>query len=106
MGKLSQTKFLRPKKTSCKYKSMCFVCEFFNSLHLKVNEHKSNDCSFWGLNVDLNFDICFLLTLSAKIQQVSVHTFTYVILQAIAKTSIHTKNEIQSSEMSIKLPVT
>lgn len=33
-------------------------------------------------------------------------TFGYTVLQAIAKTSIHTKNKIQSSGMSMKLPLT
>lgn len=58
-----------------------------------------------GLKTDLKFNMYFLLTLSAKIYprdrrliQVSVHTFKYVVLQAIATSSIHTKNKIQSQE--------
>jgi len=56
-----------------------------------------------GLNMNLNFNIYFLQTLSAKIyhrekrliQQVPVHTFNYTVLQATAKTSIHTKSNPQ-----------
>lgn len=67
-----------------------------------------------GLNTDLNFNIYFLLTLGAKIyhrekrliQQVPVHTFNYIVLQAIAETSIHAKNKIPSSGMRINLPLT
>lgn len=59
-----------------------------------------------GLKTDLKFNMYFLLTLRAKIyprdkrliQQVPVHTLNYIVLQAIATTSIHTKKKIQSQE--------
>lgn len=59
-----------------------------------------------GLKTDLKFNKYFLLTLCAKIyprdkrliQQVPVYTLNYTVLQAIATTSIHTNNKIQSQE--------
>lgn len=66
------------------------------------------DHSKLGLNMDLN--IYILLTLGAKIyymekrliQQVPVHTFNHIVLQSIAKTSIHTKKKIQSSGTGLR----
>lgn len=81
-----------------------FCCLIWMLPHCK-RLHHSRVTEDPGLKTDLKVNMYFLLTLSAKIYprdrrliQVSVHTFKYVVLQAIATSSIHTKNKSQSQE--------